>query len=64
MRSLGRTPVEGVGLVSVKRGAWCAAIGGESNVLDAAPRGKKLVFQAVVRTKGVTVKRNWPIVVR
>jgi hypothetical protein len=27
------------------------------------PRGKRLIFQAVVRAQGVTVKRNWPIVV-
>lgn len=62
----GRTPVEGVGLVSLKKGYddWRAAIGGEANVLAAAPRGQKLVFQAVVRANGVTVKRNWPIVVR
>jgi hypothetical protein len=60
------TPVEGVGLVSLKKGYdhWCAAIGGEANVLAGVPRGKKLVFQAVVRAEGVTVKRNWPIVVR
>jgi hypothetical protein len=63
---LGRKPVQGVGLVSLKKGYdhWCAAIGGEANVLLAVPRGKKLIFQAVVRAKGVTVKRNWPIVVR
>jgi hypothetical protein len=62
---LGRTPVDGVGLVSLKKGYdWCASTGREANVLDAAPRGKDLVFQAVVRAKGVTVKRNWPIVVR
>jgi len=28
------------------------------------PRGKKLVFQAVVRADGVTVRRNWLLVVR
>jgi hypothetical protein len=62
---LGRRPVAGVGLVSLKKGyGWCAAIGGEANVLEAVPRGTKLDFQAVVRAKGVTVKRNWPIVVR
>ncbi len=27
------------------------------------PRGKPLVFQAVVKARGVTVTRNWPIVV-
>lgn len=58
--------VAGVGLVSLKKGYdnWSAAIGGEANVLNAAPRGRKLVLQAVVRAKGVTVTRNWPIVVR
>lgn len=63
---LGRKPVQGVGFVSLKKGYdhWCAAIGGEANVLLAVPRGKKLIFQAVVRAKGVTVKRNWPFVVR
>jgi hypothetical protein len=63
---LGRTPVEGVGLVSLKKGYnnWCGSIGGEHNVLEAVPRGKKLVFQAVVRTMGVTVRQDWPIVVR
>jgi hypothetical protein len=59
-------PVQGVGAVSLKKGYdhWCAAIGGEVNVLLAVPRGKKLLFQAAVRAKGVTVKRNWPIIVR
>jgi hypothetical protein len=63
---LGRTPVEGLAVVSLKKGYdhWCAGIGGEANVLLAEPRGKKLVFQAVVRADGVTVKRNWPIVVQ
>lgn len=62
----GRTLVEGVGLVSLKNGYdnWCGSIGGEYNVLEAVPPGKKLVFQAVVRTMGVTVKQDWPIVVR
>lgn len=62
----GRTPLEGVGLVTLKKGYdhWSAAIGGEASVLHGLPRGKKLIFQAVVRAKGVTVKRNWPIVVR
>ena len=63
----GRTPLEGVGQVTfTKKGSdhWSAAIGGEASVLHGLPRGKKLIFQAVVRDKGVTVKRNWPIVVR
>jgi hypothetical protein len=63
---LGRIPLEGVALVTLKKGYdhWNAAIGGEASVLNALPRGKKLVFQAVVGAEGVTVKRNWPIVVR
>ncbi len=63
---LGRTPVEEVGLVSLKRGYanWCGSIGGEYNVLEAAPSGKVLAFQVVVKTMGVTVRRNWPILVR
>jgi hypothetical protein len=63
---LGRKPMQGVGFVSLKKGYdhWCAAIGGEANVLLAVPRGTTLIFQAIVRAKGVTVKRNWPIVVR
>jgi hypothetical protein len=63
---MGRTPVAGVGQVWLKKGYdnWCAGIGGETNALLAVPRGKKLSFQAVVRAMGVTVKRNWPIVVR
>ena len=63
----GRTPLEGVGSVTfTKKGSdhWSAAIGGEAGLLHGLPRGKKLIFQAVVRAKGVTVKRNWPIVVR
>jgi hypothetical protein len=62
----GRTPVEGVGLVSLKKGydSWCGSIGGEYNVLEAVPRGKTLIFQVIVKTMGVTIKQNWPIVVR
>jgi hypothetical protein len=40
------------------------SIGGEDNVLLAVPRGKRLVFQVVVSAEGVTVRRNWPLVVR
>ncbi|MGZ4383336.1 MAG: hypothetical protein ACXVY3_01940 [Gaiellaceae bacterium] len=63
---LGGKPVGAVGLVSLKKGYdhWCGAIGGEANVLLAVPRRTKLIFQAVVRAEGVTVNRNWPIVVR
>jgi hypothetical protein len=62
----GRTPVAGVGEVWLKKGYdnWCGSIGGEANALLAVPRGTKLNFQADVRAMGVTVKRNWPIVVR
>ncbi|HVU78340.1 MAG TPA: hypothetical protein VHC67_12195 [Gaiellaceae bacterium] len=62
----GRIAVEQIGLVSLRRGYgnWCASIGGEDNVLEAVPRGKRLVFQAVVQTMGVTVRRDWRIVVR
>ncbi len=62
----GRTPVVGVGLVWLKKGYdhWCAGVGGEASVLHGVPPGKKLIFQAVVRAQGVTVKRDWPIVVR
>lgn len=63
---MGATRVAALGYVSLRRGYdhWCATIGGEDNVLLGVPRGKKLVFQAVVRADGVTVRRNWPIVVR
>jgi len=62
----GRKSVGQVGLVSLRRGYdhWCASIGGETNALLAVPRGKRLIFQAVVRADGVTVRRNWPIVVQ
>lgn len=62
----GRTPVGEAGTVTFRRGAsdhWCGSIGGEHNVLEEVPRGKPLVFQAVVTTRGVTVRQNWPIVV-
>lgn len=63
---LGGKAVAGVGLISLKKGYdhWCQGIGGEASVLHAVPPGRKLIFQAVVRAQGVTVKRNWPIVVR
>ena len=63
---LDRRPVGQVGFVSLNKGYdhWCGSIGGETNALLGVPRGRRLVFQAVVRAEGVTVKRNWPIVVR
>lgn len=62
----GRTPVAGVGLITLKKGYdnWCGSLGGEAGVLHLVPVGRKLIFQAVVRALGVTVKRNWPIVVQ
>lgn len=62
----GRTPVAWVGEVWLNRGYdnWCGGIGGETNALLAVPQGKKLIFRAVVTAMGVTVARNWPIVVR
>lgn len=59
------TPVEGVALITLNKGVrdWRAAIGGEANVLAAAPRGRKLLFEAVVTAEGVTIRRFWPIVV-
>jgi hypothetical protein len=62
----GRTVMAGVGQVRLRKGYdnWCAGIGGETNALLAVPRGKRLSFQAVVKAMGVTVKRNWSIVVR
>jgi hypothetical protein len=62
----GRTPVAGVGEVWLNKGYdnWCGGIGGESNPLLTVERGKKLTFHAVVTTMGVTIKRNWLIVVR
>lgn len=62
----GRTPVAGVGEVWLNRGYdnWCGGIGGETNPLLTLQRGKKLFFHAVVTAMGVTVRRNWPIVVR
>ena len=61
-----RTPLVGVGLVTLKKGHdyWRAGIGGEASVLNTLPRGKRLILQAVVKAEGVTVKRNWPLVVR
>ena len=46
---MGATRVAGLGYVSLRKGYdhWCAAIGGEDNVLLTVPRRKKLVFQAV-----------------
>src|SRR5579884_464681 len=62
----GRTLVRGAGTVWLRRGydRWCGSIGGEYNLFEAVPWGKKLDFQAVVRAKGVTVRRDWPLVVR
>jgi hypothetical protein len=63
---MGTTRLAALGYVSLLKGYdhWCASIGGEDNVLLGMPLGEKLVFQAVVRADGVTVRRNWPLVVR
>jgi hypothetical protein len=42
-------------------GHWCQALGGEASVWNVVPRGRQLAFQAVVRARGVTVRRSWPI---
>jgi hypothetical protein len=63
---MGGSRVAALGYVSLLKGYdhWCAAVGGEDNVLLGVPRGKQLVFQAVVKAEGVLVRRNWPFVVR
>jgi hypothetical protein len=62
----GSTVVRRLALITLRKGYdhWCQALGGEASVLNVLPRGEELVFQAVVRAEGVTVKRNWPIIVR
>jgi hypothetical protein len=62
---LNRTVVKRMGMVSLNKGYdnWCGSIGGEYNMLEALPPGKKVDFQAVVKSMGVTVRQNWPIVV-
>lgn len=62
----GDTVVERVGVISLRKGYdhWCQALGGEAGVLNGVPRGRKLVFQAIVTAEGVTVTRSWPIIVR
>lgn len=58
-------PVGQIGIHRVANGFWREVIGkGPNPPFPAASRGQPLVFQAVVTAKGVTVKRNWPIVVR
>jgi hypothetical protein len=61
----GRT-VRRIALISLRKGYdhWCQAIGGEASILNTLPIGRKLFFQAVVTADGVTVRRNWPIIVR
>jgi hypothetical protein len=62
----GGTLVRRIASISLRKGYdhWCQAIGGEASILNTLPVGRKLIFQAVVTAQGVTVKRNWPIVVR
>jgi len=43
---------------------WCQALGGEVSLLNVVPKGKPLDFQAVVTANGMTVRRNWPIIVQ
>jgi len=61
----GRT-VRRIAVISLREGYnhWCQGIGGEAGILNTLPIGRKLIFQAVVAADGVTVKRNWPIIVR
>jgi hypothetical protein len=58
--------VRRIALISLRKGYdhWCQAIGGEASILNTLPIGRKLFFQAVVTADGVTVRRNWPIIVR
>jgi hypothetical protein len=58
--------VRRIALISLRKGYdhWCQAIGGEASILNTLPIGRKLIFQAVVTADGVTVRRNWPIIVR
>jgi hypothetical protein len=58
--------VRRIALISLRKGYdhWCQAIGGEASILNTLPIGRKLYFQAVVTADGVTVRRNWPIIVR
>ena len=60
----GRT-VRRIALISLRKGydRWCQPLGGEASVLNTLPVGRTLIFQAVVTADGVTVKRNWPIIV-
>jgi hypothetical protein len=61
----GRALIRRLALVSLRKGYdhWCQAIGGEASILNTLPLGRRLIFQAVVTAQGVTVKRNWLIVV-
>jgi hypothetical protein len=61
----GGVAVGQVGVHRVRNGAWRETLGTPGNPpFPAAARGRRLVFQTVVTARGVTVKRNWPIVVR
>jgi len=61
-----RRAIRKIAVISLRKGYdhWCAAIGGEASVFNVVPRGRRLLFQAVVNAQGVTVTRSWPIVVR
>lgn len=58
--------VKRIAFISLRRGYdhWCKAMGGEASILNVLPRGRRLIFQAVVTADGVTVTRNWWIIVR
>jgi hypothetical protein len=58
--------VRRAGLITLRKGYdhWCQAIGGEASLFNVVPTGKSLDFEAVVTAQGVTVKRDWPIVVQ
>jgi hypothetical protein len=62
----GRNVVRRAGWITLRKGYnhWCQAIGGEVSLFNVVPKRTPLDFQAVVTAQGVTVKRNWPIIVQ
>ena len=61
----GGSPVGQVGVHRRPDGRWQETIGtGVNPPFPARSVGIPLVFEAVVTARGVTVKRDWPIVVR
>jgi hypothetical protein len=63
---LRRKVLRPAGLITLGKGYdhWCGTIGGEVSLFNVLPKRVLLDFQAVVTAQGVTVKRNWPIIVR